>query len=126
MLDAHLLPNRARSLRLGSVDRHRLAEETSIRLHAEVARRLRDDPSALDRAKERVRRWLATGDGAREYALAWRDALDGTLDDLCRLLVDESERARALRQVTPFAGTLDARERWRIWRSVRAAKRAAP
>jgi hypothetical protein len=35
--------------------------------------------------------------------------------------VDESEEARALRQVTPFAGAIDPRTRWRIWREVRAA-----
>lgn len=107
------------------MDGHQLAEETSIRLHAEVARRLRDDPSLIERARERVRGWLETGDVAREYAVAWRDALDGSLDELCALLVDDGERARALRQVSPFAGALDPRERWRIWRAVRAEKRAA-
>jgi hypothetical protein len=29
-------------------------------------------------------------------------------------LVDPGERARALRQCSPFAGALDAGERWRI------------
>lgn len=103
------------------MDRHRLAEETSIRLHAEVAKRLREDPSVLARAKERVRGWLSSGDVAEPYARAWAEALEGPIDDLCRLLVDEAESARALRQVTPFAGALAPQERWRIWRAVRAA-----
>jgi hypothetical protein len=32
-----------------------------------------------------------------------------------RLLVDDDEEARSLRQATPFAGALKPRERWRIW-----------
>lgn len=107
------------------VDRHLLAEETSIRLHAEVARRLVDDPEILERARKRVRSWLETGQVAEPYARAWAAALDEPLEELCRLLVDESPSARALRQVTPFAGALDARERWKIWREVREEQRAA-
>jgi hypothetical protein len=34
-------------------------------------------------------------------------------------LVDPSERGRALRQCTPFAGALDPRTRWRLWAQVR-------
>jgi hypothetical protein len=56
---------------------------------------------------------------ARLYAEEWARVLAGSLDEACALLVDDSERARALRQVTPFAGVVDARTRWRIWREVR-------
>jgi hypothetical protein len=33
--------------------------------------------------------------------------------------VDPAEGARALRQCSPFAGVIDPRTRWRIWREVR-------
>ena len=33
-------------------------------------------------------------------------------------LTDDGEHATELRQSTPFAGALDPRERWRIWREV--------
>ena len=37
------------------------------------------------------------------------------MKSLLEVLVDEGERARALRQCTPFAGFIDPRTRWRIW-----------
>jgi hypothetical protein len=41
------------------------------------------------------------------------------LPELLRFLTDEGERARELRQSTPFAGMLPPRVRWEIWRRVR-------
>ena len=103
------------------MDPHHLAEETSLALHGAVAERLAQDPALVARARERVRCWLAEGAVARPYAEGWRDLLDGPLDGLCAFLEDDGERARAFRQVSPFAGVLDPRERWRIWRAVRRA-----
>ena len=51
---------------------------------------------------------------ARPYAEAWSELLDGPLDDLVRALLERSERMHDLRQVSPFAGVLDARTRWRL------------
>jgi hypothetical protein len=98
---------------------HRLAEERSLALHRAVVERLRADPGHLERARDRVRGWLESGQVARPYAEEWARVLAGSLDEVCALLVDESERARALRQVTPFAGVVDPRTRWQIWREVR-------
>lgn len=43
------------------------------------------------------------------------------LDALAQFLEDEGDRSQELRQVSPFAGVLDARERWTILRSLRAS-----
>jgi hypothetical protein len=102
------------------VDAHRLAEERSIALHAAVAERLRADPRLLDRARARVQGWLAHGPVHPRYARAWAELLARPLEEVCAAIVDPGERARALRQSTPFAGVIDARTRWRIWRQVRA------
>ena len=82
---------------------------------------MKDDPSVLERARARVQGWLESGDVARYWAEEWDGVLSGTTEDICSWLVDESEHARAMRQVTPFAGAIDPRTRWRIWREVRAA-----
>lgn len=107
------------------MDRHRLAEERSVALHREVTRRLRADPRHLDAARARVAGWLATGDVAAVYAQRWRAILDLPLADLCATLVDLGQSARDLRQRTPFAGVVDARTRWRIWREVAEREGAA-
>ena len=100
-------------------DRHELAEARSLALHRVVAERLRRDPAVLARAKARVDDWLRRGQPHVEYARAWQSLLSGSMDELVALLVDGSERARALRQVTPFAGVVNPRERWALWRETR-------
>jgi hypothetical protein len=103
---------------------HRMAEHTSLALHQEVAARLRTDPAILEMARGRVEGWLRTGGAHRWYAERWAELLRGSVDALCDIMTSGSEEALALRQVSPFAGALDARTRWRIWRAVRSAETA--
>jgi len=98
---------------------HQLAEDRSLALHREVARRLRDRPELLDAARERVRGWIETGRVSRNWAEAWNEALDGTLEEVIGRITDTSQAARDLRQSSPFAGVLEPRERWEILRRVR-------
>jgi hypothetical protein len=93
---------------------HELAAERSRALHLAVAERIRADPTVLQKARSRVRAWLSDGAVARSYALAWRDLLEGPADGLLTALGENSQRMHDLRQVSPFAGVLDARTRWRI------------
>jgi len=99
------------------MDPHRLAEARSLAYHEIVARRIVDEPAILQRARERVAAWLRQVPPSH-HALAWNDELGGTRESLQAFLVDPGERARELRQSTPFAGALDPRERWRLWREV--------
>lgn len=94
------------------MDPHRLAEERSIAMHAAIAARMTEAIRA--RALERIR----TGDLATPYRVAWEAWLALPLDELREKLIHPGEHARALRQVTPFAGVLGPRERWQIRRSV--------
>src|SRR3990172_4849061 len=99
------------------MDRHRLAEQRSLEFHRIVAERIRRDPRVLDRAPLRVQQWLAEDPDAF-HARAWAEALAGPTQSILDLLVDPGERACELRQSTPFAGVLEARERWELWREV--------
>lgn len=106
------------------MDPHRLAELRSIALHRAVCDLIRGDPTVIESARARVERWRAAGTLHADYARLWMEALSLPLDDLCALLVADTERARAMRQCTPFAGTIAPRERWRIWRDTRLAHEA--
>jgi hypothetical protein len=99
---------------------HRLAEERSLELHREIARQIERDPARIGPARARVEGWLREGSVSRRYAEAWAKLLDGPIEALLGCLRDESETARALRQATPFAGYVDHRRRWQLWREVRA------
>jgi hypothetical protein len=105
--------------------RHALAEDTILALHRAVAERLRADPSLVERAKRRLEGWIQDAPVARACAEALLDILTRPVDEVARLLEDPSERARPLRQTSPFAGVLDARTRWDIWRAARRSV-AAP
>ena len=100
---------------------HRLAEERSLALHRAIAHRLAGDPAILDCARARVQRWIETGEVHPHWAREWQSVLSHSVEEIGASLLDVSERACALRQVTPFAGAIDPRARWRIWREVRAA-----
>lgn len=98
------------------LDPHALAEARSIEMHRAVVERLRSDPSSWVQIRERLDRWLAQ---KRPYAAAWAELLAGSPEQLFAFMVDPGERARELRQSTPFAGVLDPRTRWRIHEEVR-------
>jgi hypothetical protein len=99
--------------------RHAVAEDVSLELHRAVAERLLGDPSLVERVRERVDGWLRDGSVARPFAEAWRDILAESPEVVARFLTDRGERARQLRQTSPFAGVLDPRTRWSIWRRAR-------
>jgi len=102
------------------MDLHRLAEERSLEMHRAIVATLRRDPERVEEARARLRDWIRRDRIARVYANEWERLLTGPIEELLRTLVDESEHARALRQCTPFAGFIDPRTRWKIWRDVRA------
>lgn len=105
---------------------HVVAFEKSLALHAAVAARLAADPAGVERARARVDDWLVHGGVARHYAEAWRRLLDEPVPRLVERLVERSEVMHDLRQVSPFAGVLDARTRWRMLDEVQARFSSPP
>jgi hypothetical protein len=104
-----------------SMNLHELAEQRSLAYHRAVAARLLTDAAFVERARQRVREWSASGALHPEYAREWESLLARPLAELAAAITDPSEHARALRQTTPFAGVLPPRERWALWREVRRA-----
>ncbi|MGO9710995.1 MAG: hypothetical protein ACLQBL_19195 [Polyangiaceae bacterium] len=98
---------------------HDLAEERSLAYHALVAQRLEADPEVLAAARRRVAGWVEAGSPHPHYARAWSEILASPAAVIRERLLDASQEGRALRQVTPFAGAIGARERWKLWRDVR-------
>ncbi|MGH7436578.1 MAG: hypothetical protein ACRENE_12965 [Polyangiaceae bacterium] len=103
---------------LQRMDPHRLAELRSLAYHRVIVERLHSDPRVLADARARVRGWIEEG-RAPHYAGRWQQLLSRPQEELCAVLVDDGDDARALRQATPFAGVLAPRERWRIWEEER-------
>jgi hypothetical protein len=101
------------------MDLHRLAEERSVAYHRVIAGRLQDRPEILAGARQRIQILLASAAEPPFYARKWGEILAGDLSSIQAILTERSELADELRQSTPFAGALDPRERWKIWRETR-------
>lgn len=100
---------------------HGALDERHRRLSVAVATRLREDPSHIARALERLRTRLAGDVGPARWALEqWRGLLEEALIEgpgraaLLDILESASEHATRLRQSSPFAGVLAQSERLAI------------
>jgi hypothetical protein len=101
------------------MDALELARARSLAYHREIARRLREDPGLLDEARARAERWAASAGRSAHLAARWRQLLDRGIASVLEVLEDPGEEAEELRHASPFAGMIDPRARWRIWREVR-------
>ena len=107
---------------------HELLDEISLELGRCTAVRLRQQPELLALARENLARWSRLNANApallRCYA-EWQEILNHPLEEICNLLTSETEEARRLRQNSPFAGVLSAREVWELKQRFRHATTAA-
>lgn len=121
-VDLDTLPGYVRSVS------HELIDETSLEFGRRVAVRLRQQPELLRIAHENFARWTTLNANAssllRCYA-EWREILNLPLEEICDILSSDSEKARRLRQNSPFAGLLSAREVWELKQRFRHAPSAA-
>ena len=100
-----------------AVKDHRLIDERSLAFDRLVAAKLRTNPALLEKARANLSRWLQTsGNRAVPDLLEWQLVLDGSLSEVLALLVATDERARRLRQSSPFCGILTPAERLAIIR----------
>ena len=98
---------------------HEQIEERSIVLHWAVAQRIRDDPAVLEVARHNLRRWIGQ-QGERFYWTEWEKILEDSMEEILAFMVSPTERARRLRQSSPFSGILTPQERWKIYESFAA------
>jgi len=94
---------------------HERIDQRSIALHRAIAEKLAANPELLQVARENLARLTQTGGRSQPYWDAWSELLVRPLPELLALLTEDSERMRALRQATPFAGVLSPTERWAIY-----------
>ena len=94
---------------------HRTAERRSLAYHRAIATRIAAEPGLVADARARIGGWR---DVHARYVAGWQRILAGSPAEIAARLVEDSAEMTMLRQVSPFAGALDARTRWQIWRTV--------
>lgn len=112
---------RARATRYHAADGVDLPALRSRRLHQHVAQRLGQDPDLRNVARARLERLRQVNPHGRTYHDRWAALLDGPLPLLLRVLTEPSQASDDLRKESPFTVLVDAVERERIFRDLRAS-----
>jgi hypothetical protein len=90
--------------------------------HRVAIDRMRADPEAIQRVRAQLLRWRAAGPTRSDpYWDEWATLLDQGVDALERAVCAESDRAQALRSVSPISVLLTQRERTQMLREARAS-----
>ena len=103
---------------------HIRIDERSIALHRAVAERIRENPKLMGKAIKNLQRYLKQSFSESRKPVSslveWQELLGNrSLEEVLDFTVSDSERARRLRQSSPFAGILTPQERWRIYEAYR-------
>jgi hypothetical protein len=95
---------------------HEWIDERSLALDRLIEEKLRAQPVLLERARATLERWIAQRQPTVPAALLeWREVLiQWPFESILGLLTGTDERARRLRQSSPFCGILTPEERLAI------------
>ena len=89
---------------------HQDIDRRSLQLALEIAGRIDERPELLDQARQWAQRHPSP-------ALDdWREILRADWPSIREALLENSDRGQQRRQNSPFAGILDPKTRWRIYR----------
>jgi hypothetical protein len=100
----------------GPTDPHDRAERRNRAYHAALARRLRKE--TVRKALHQLWRWSEEGNIDPRYAEEWEGVLRRPLPEIKKVLTEDSQWARDLRQNSPFAGALSEPERRKILQEI--------
>ncbi|WP_324470107.1 hypothetical protein [Ottowia sp.] len=99
---------------------HRSLDARSLALHERVARRLIEDQHAFAHAQSTLARWrLHADERVQPYLAAWQAIMAEGVQACIDTMLEDSERAAALRQASPFAGLLSNAERFDVLKAWR-------
>lgn len=91
---------------------HQEIDKRSLALHRLVAEKIRQDPALFEKAKATLARWMTiVGASSQPYLERWERLMNQGLDVNLAVATEDSERASAMRQASPFAGILTDQER---------------
>jgi hypothetical protein len=99
---------------------HDEIDERSLAMHRLVAERVANDPALFLKARGTLARWRGTVCASSQpYLQEWERLMNLGVEACLAVTVEDSQRAAALRQSSPFSGVLSHRERvafLREWR----------
>ena len=95
-------------------------DHRSLAYHQAIAKKLSQDPiSTKKQAKQNLRRLSKLHPGAKALFTRWHHWLDYPTEELKSSILDPGITARDMRQVSPFSGILQPKERVQILKQFR-------
>jgi len=103
---------------------HEWIDQRSLALDRLIAEKLAAHPELLEHAVQILDRWIAQRQPQPPAALLeWQQILrERSFTEILAFLRSDSEKARRLRQSSPFCGLLTPEERLEIFREYEAAR----
>lgn len=94
---------------------HQLIDARSLALHRAVAAKLRQNPELFERSRQTLQRWRRTvSPSSQPYLETWEALMNQGLEATLAVALEDSERAAALRQSSPFTSVLTHQERFAL------------
>ena len=107
---------------------HQEIDERSLAMHRLVAARVEQDPTLFVKAKGTLAKWRnAVSASSQPWLDEWERLMERGIEACLAAAVEDSQKAAALRQSSPFSGVLSNQERFaflREWRRDHEAKGA--
>ena len=92
---------------------HQEIDQRSLALHRLLAEKIRQDPNLFDNMKRTLARWRTiVCASSQPYLEEWEQLVKQGIDACLAVATEDSERANAMRQASPFCGILTNEERW--------------
>jgi hypothetical protein len=103
---------------------HPQIDKRTRAMHGLIVAKIRRDPALFDRVLATLTRWRGMVSGhSQPYLQTWETlAQQGGMEACLSMAVEDSERAAALRQASPFAGLLTNAERFAFLKAWQAKK----
>ena len=102
-------------------------DRRSLSLHEVIAQKLAQEPEAtLRQARTTLDLMLKKHPRAAPLLNEWDQILRRPVPEITDILLDPKFKGRELRQVTPFAGVLSAKERAHAYKHFAESERASP
>jgi len=95
-------------------------DQRSLAYHQVIAKKIQNNPGpSIKKAKQYLDKLKKQHPGAKALFDRWQDWLSLPVDELISKILDPGVIARDMRQVTPFVGLLNTKERFQILKQFR-------
>lgn len=96
--------------------RQRIIEDTSLKVHQLIARKLQKSPKpVLSKAKRNINKWgWDKNPRPTPYMIAWQQLIDKPVEQIIKIITSPGEKGTLLRSSSPFEGVLTEDEKQRL------------